>query len=314
MAALPRLTHRQVEVFRAVMTAGQFTRAAEALHTSQPTVSREMARLEQVLGLSLFERGRGGLRPTARAQALLEEVERAYIGLDHIAAAAVALRHFEHGRLSVACLPALAATLLPEAVRRFLAQHGQAGVALQPLDSPRLEHALSEQRVDLGLTERNEAPPGTHLQILLRADELAVLPAGHVLLRKRVLRPQDFEGEAFVSLDPVDPYRQAVDRMFAQAGVRRRLGVETGSAASVCALVREGLGLGIVNPLTALAAAGEGLQVRPLSVAIPFHVALVLPAWRAAHPLREDFVTALQAGARALARRLPQTPARRRPA
>ncbi|WP_141287755.1 LysR family transcriptional regulator, partial [Ideonella azotifigens] len=74
-----KLTHRQVEVFRAVMTTGHVTRAAELLHSSQPTVSRELARLEQVLGLALFERVKGRLRPTVRALALLEEVEQSYV-------------------------------------------------------------------------------------------------------------------------------------------------------------------------------------------------------------------------------------------
>ena len=70
----PPLTHRQIEVFRAVMGTAHVTRAAERLGSSQPTVSRELARLEQVLGLTLFERVGGRLRPTARALALQEEV------------------------------------------------------------------------------------------------------------------------------------------------------------------------------------------------------------------------------------------------
>ena len=59
-----RLTHRQIEIFRTVMQSSNLTRAAEALHTSQPTVSRELARLEQVLGMALFDRVRGRLQPT----------------------------------------------------------------------------------------------------------------------------------------------------------------------------------------------------------------------------------------------------------
>ncbi|MBW8832014.1 MAG: LysR family transcriptional regulator [Burkholderiales bacterium] len=70
------LTHRQIEVFRTVMATGHVTRAADRLGSSQPTISRDLARLEQVLGMALFERVRGRLRPTARAQALLAEVER----------------------------------------------------------------------------------------------------------------------------------------------------------------------------------------------------------------------------------------------
>jgi DNA-binding transcriptional LysR family regulator len=80
--------------------------------------------------------------------------------------------------------------------------------------------------------------------------------------------------------------------------------LETPSAVSVCALVRQGLGLGIVNPLTALELAGEGLVVKPLSVSIPFHVALIRPSWRTEHPLRAGLEAALAEAAGALNNRL----------
>jgi hypothetical protein len=72
----------------------------------------------------------------------------------------------------------------------------------------------------------------------------------------------------------------------------------------VCALVRQGLGVAIVNPLTALDAAGPDLQVRPLTVRIPFHVSLVLPELRAPNPLRDGFVAALREAAAAVRARL----------
>jgi len=263
-----RLTHRQLDIFRAVMGTSHVTRAAEALNTSQPTVSRELARLEQALGIKLFDRVRGRLRPTVRALALMEEVERSYIGLDRIAEAAVTLRELGHVRLTLACLPALSHALLPAAVPRFAAQHPQAGVSITPQESPLLEDWLTQQRFDLGLIERREPPRGTAITLLLQVDEVCVLPAGHPLLARPVLRPRDFEGEAFVSFAPADPYRQQVDAMFERHGVRRQLSVETVSAVSVCALVRHRLGVAIVNPLTALELAGPELQIRRLSVSI----------------------------------------------
>ena len=299
-----QLTHRQLEVFRAVMGTGHVTQAAALLHTSQPTVSRELARLEQVLGMALFDRVRGRLRPTVRALALLEEVERSYVGLERIAATAQSLRQFAQGRLTVACLPALSQALLPEAIRHFCTGHPQAGVSISPVDSPLLESWLSEQRVDLGLTERREAPPATRLERLLEADEVAVLPAGHALLSRRVLQPQDFAGQAFVSFAAADPYRQQVDAVFSAHGIERRLALETGSAASVCALVRLGLGLAIVNPLSALELAGDGLHIRRFSVRIPYHVALITPELRAPNPLRADFEEALRDAAAGLRHRL----------
>ena len=287
------------------MNAGHVTRAAETLHTSQPTVSRELARLEQVLGIVLFERVKGRLRPTVRAMALLEEVELSYVGLDRIAATAASLRDYAQGRLHLACLPALAHALLPDAVRRFVAGQPEAGVSITPLESPGLETALTEQRFDLGLTERHDAPPATGLQTLLEVDEVCVVPAGHALASRAVLTPEDFADQPFVSLAPTDPYRQQIDRVFERAGVSRRLHIESPSAVSVCALVRQGLGVAIVNPLTALELQGQGLEVRPFSVGIPFHVAVVLPAWRSEHPLRADLLTSLSAAAAALRARLP---------
>jgi DNA-binding transcriptional LysR family regulator len=300
-------SHRQIDFFRAVMGTGHVTRAAELLHTSQPTVSRELARLEQVLGFALFERVKGRLKPTVRALALMEEVEQSYVGLERIAATALGLRAYAHGRLQMACLPALSHALLPDAIRRFALQQPEAALGLTPIESPQLEAALSEQRFDLGLSERHEAPAACTLDTLLVADEVAVLPAGHALAQKPVLTPGDFAGQSFISFAPADPYRQQVDALFAAAGVARDLRLETPSAVSVCALVRQGLGLGIVNPLTALELAGEGLVVKPLSVSIPFHVALIRPSWRTEHPLRAAFEAALTEAATALTTRLAQT-------
>ena len=295
-----RLTHRQIEMFRAVMASGQVTQAALALRTSQPTVSRELARLEHLLGMALFERVKGRLRPTVRALALMAEVERSYVGLDRIAATALALRSFAQGRLAVACLPALAQALLPEALRGFLTRQPEAGVTLSLLESPALEAAMTDQRFDVALTERRDAPVACTLRTLLVADEVCVLPPGHALAAKARLEPPDFEGQAFISLAGDDPYRQQIDNVFAQAGVQRRMQLETPSAVSVCALVRQGLGAAIVNPVTALALADTGLVIRPFAVAIPFHVAVVLPEWRAQHPLRADLLAALDEAASGL--------------
>jgi DNA-binding transcriptional LysR family regulator len=211
--------------------------------------------------------------------------------------------------MQLACLPALSHALLPDAIRRFALQQPEAAVGLTPIESPQLEAALSEQRFDLGLSERHEAPAACTLDTLLVADEVAVLPAGHALAQKAGLAPEDFAGESFISFAPTDPYRQQVDALFAAAGVERGLRLETPSAVSVCALVRQGLGLGIVNPLTALELKGEGLVVRPLSVSIPFHVALIRPDWRTEHPLRPDFEGALREAASALKARLGKVPA-----
>ena len=293
-APLPLLTHRQLAMFRAIMLHSHLGRAAEATGSSQPTLSRELARLEQLLGFALFDRVGGRLRPTQRALALMEEVERSFVGLDQIARRAVELRTSSSARLQVACLPALAHALLPQALVHFRALHPLAPVAIVPLESPWLEQALSEQRFDVGLGETTQPPTGVALSPLLQMNEVAVLPSDHVLCRKRTLRPADFAGQAFVSLAQGDPYRQAIDALFDEASVQRAAVLETASAVAVCALVQQGLGLAIVNPLTAAAMAGPRLVVRPLQAEISFRVSLLLPQVAAPHPLRYSLVSALR--------------------
>jgi DNA-binding transcriptional LysR family regulator len=287
------ITLRHIEVFHAVMTCGSVTDAAGMLRTSQPTVSRELARLEYLTRLTLFERVKGRLRPTSQALQLFEEVQRSFFGLERIASAAASLREFGQGKLSIACLPVFSHSLLPRACRQFLERYSNVGIGVTTQESPVLEEWLSAQRYDLGLTEIDQAPPGTALEPLMTLDEVCVLPEGHALLEKDALSPQDFAGQRFISLAPLDVYRQQLDDIFRQAGVERRMVLETPGAASVCAMVRQGVGLAIVNPLTALEFAGQGVHIRRFTVPVPFSVSVVKPAHRPQSELVALFVQAL---------------------
>ncbi|HEV6966055.1 LysR family transcriptional regulator [Roseateles sp.] len=291
------IQHRHIEVFRAVMTAGSVTAAAALLHTSQPTLSRDLARLEQLLGYPLFDRERGRLKPTARARALFDEVERSFQGLARVVERAQALGRDADAELSVLSLPALSHALLPSALAALLGGHPGVRVDITPAEPPLLDAWMSEQRFDLGLAEQATPLPGVRIEPVLEADEVAVLPAAHVLASRSRLALQDFEAGAFISLAADDPYRHEIDARFEAAGVRRRLSVQTHSAVAVCELVRAGLGVAIVNPLTAQACAGRGLVVRPLAVSIPYRVSALIPLHRPAQPLVDRLLSALRSSA-----------------
>lgn len=287
---MAEITHRQLEIFRTIMISGSVSEAARLLFSSQPTLSRELARLEQLLGYDLFERQRGRLIATARARLLFDEVQRSFISLSRIADMAGNLRQEAAGELSIVCLPAIAHALLPAVCRRLVADFPSLHVSITPQEPPLLDEWLSFQRFDLGLTEHTEAPPGTRLTLLPTLQEVCVLPAGHVLLEKKAISLQDLAGESFVSLSPDDPYRLVIDRLCAEAGIKRKMQWETHSAVSVCEMVKEGLGAAIVNPLTAWAMADERLHIRSLVVAIPYQLAVVLPEFRPAVDIVPDFI------------------------
>lgn len=292
------IQHRHIEVFRAVMTTGSVTGAAELLHTSQPTLSRDLARLEQLLGYALFERERGRLKATARARALFDEVQRSFQGLARVVERAQALGRDEDAGLSVLSLPALSHALLPDALATLLAAHPTTRVSITPAEPPLLDAWMAEQRFDLGLVEQATPLPGVRIEPVLEADEVAVLPASHPLVSRKRLALKDFDGQDFISLADDDPYRREIDARFDATGIRRRLRVQTHSAVAVCELVRSGLGLAIVNPLTAAACARDDLVVRPLAVSIPYRVSALLPVHRPAQPLVEELLSALRSSGR----------------
>lgn len=289
-----RITYRHIEVFRALMLAGSATAAAALLHTSQPTISRELARLERLLGYALFERGQGRLRATARALRLWQEVQRSWSGLEQVAEFALQLGQASRSCLQVLALPAFSHALLPAALARMQAQLGPVSVSITTQEAPLLQEWLSAQRFDLGLAEQGEPPPGTRAIALAVLQEVAVLPANSPLAAKAVLQAQDFAGLPFISLAPDDHYRQRIDAVFAQAGVQRQMRLQTHSAVAVCAMVQQGLGVAIINPLTAQACAGAQLLVRPLAFAIAFEVHALLPLHRPAVAEVPALLTALK--------------------
>ncbi|MGD8205420.1 LysR family transcriptional regulator [Pantoea sp. FN0305] len=291
---MANITHRHIEIFHAVMTSGNLTAAAELLHTSQPTVSRELARFEKLTGLSLFERVRGRLQPTVQGLRLFEEVQRSWYGLDRIISAAEGLREFRQGELSIACLPVFSQSLLPPLCQPFLQRYPDLSLNIIPQESPLLEEWLSAQRHDLGLTETHVTPAGTERIELLTLNEVCVLPADHPLASRKQLTPQDFAGESYISLSRSDSYRQLLDALFHEQNVQRRMVMETHSAASVCAMVRAGIGISVVNPLTALDYAASGIAIRRFSVEVPFTVSLIRPLHRPASALVSAFSQHLQ--------------------
>lgn len=291
---MSNITFRHIEIFRAVITTGNLTEAAVLLHTSQPTISRELSRLEQLIGLQLFSRNKGRLQPTIQGLRLFEEVQRSWYGLERILNAAESLRDFRQGELSIACLPVFSQSFLPKILQPFLARYPELSVNIVPQESPLLEEWLSAQRHDLGITESLITPTGTISNALLTFHEVCVLPQGHPLEKKSVLTPSDFSGENFISLSPTDSYRQLLDTLFQENHVKRRMVLETHSAASVCAMVQAGIGVSIVNPLTALDYHGRGLSIRRFSESIPFTVNLLRPIHRPVSALVETFIDHLQ--------------------
>jgi len=179
---------RDLEYLLASAGAGNFSRAAESLGLNTSTISRRIGRLEDELGLALFERGHSGVRLTAGGRAVMLHVRRALAELD-----AVRRSGTEHGsgdageiRLGVRFPP------IGEPIVSLLAswreRHAKIVLTVSQMNDRDLAAALEERRLDVVLTSSHAVWPHAESLPLYRDRLLGALPAAHPLARRSVVR------------------------------------------------------------------------------------------------------------------------------
>lgn len=286
------MNFKQVEAFRAVMLTGSMTTAAAQLHTSQPNVSRLISQLERETGLALFKRMGVRIVPTPEAEALLREVERAFVGLHTLSEAAHSIRRLGTGALRIGAVPSLAMGVLPRAIQAFRQRRPQAAIAVQTSDSPTVAKWTATGFCDFGLVSYLIDTPGVDAQVWHRERGVCIVPAGHRLAGKRRLRAADLDDEPFISLPQGDGTRRIVDAAF-QPHDRRSLLLETPYAATICTMVGMGLGVSVVNPLVSRNFRSTGVREIAFEPEIEFVAYTLQAQQRVQQALVSEFLACL---------------------
>ena len=294
-----RLSLRQVEAFRAVLSTGSMTAAAELMGVTQPAVSRLIRDMEAEIGVSLFERIGGRIMATQDAFALYREVERSFVGLDSIAKAADALRNRREGYLRVAASIAPSFYCLPDVIDAFQADWPGVKVTLKTCSSPEVRNLVALHQADLGIASAPPGTPGVDIEALADLDMVCVLPAGHALCAERVIRPRHLAGERLLMIADHSVVQQRIRKAFDAAGIQPDVAFETSFSGPICSLVARRRGIAIVEPLTAHAYRALGLEIRPFEPTVRYELKAMYPAGQArgdrtrafVHFLRRDLKT-----------------------
>lgn len=263
---------RHIEVFHAVYVNGSVSAAARMLNVSQPSVSKVLRHAESLLGFPLFHRTAGRLVPTEDAHTLFVEVSEIQ---DRVYALREASRNLKRGSgllLKVSALPSLALDALPATVAQFLRTHRDAVFDLQTIHHEDLLRKLYERETDIAIAY--EVPQGTALgHFPLGRGELVVL-----------YRESDFPdaperldlaalaGKPLISLAASGPLGQLFAAEVEKRGLQLDEVVSARTLHIAAALVRQGVGLTVVDNFTALASVVPGLAMRPLADPLTFDV------------------------------------------
>lgn len=287
------MNFRQIEIFAAVMRAGTASKAADLLGITQPAASRTLSELELDLGFPLFDRVRQRLVATPEAWQLYKSVEASFRGLDTIKAEAARIRDQGTGRLRIASLSLLGATLVPKAIARFRVRHPDVSATLHVLVSRDVRDLVASGQFDVGLAADEIDTTGVTHQLFLSPQAMIAMPVGHPLADRDVVRPADLEGYPFLAYVPEDRARQRLDAILAAAGVKLNIVVETIYASTVCALVTEGVGVGLVSPYVVGNLDKSRVVLRPFEPSVQIKTLLILPPGKPKSLLVRDFITAL---------------------
>jgi DNA-binding transcriptional LysR family regulator len=270
----------QLRYMAAVAKAGSFTRAAEELYLAQPSLSVQVRKLEQELGVPLFERLGRSVRLTHAGELFLEHAQRALAEVAEAKERIADFRNMTQGRLALGTLPSVGAHLLPSVLAAFRQAYPGVQTSLLELDvSADVERMVHDGQLDLAVIRIPRTRSDLAEQPLGREPLVVVVPPGSELADRATLSLLDLADHEFVAMRPGHGLRELMDGVCQQAGFTPRVTVETGQLSIVCGMVQAGVGVSVLPRL----AAGQDMVTVPLSDDFAFRE--LGAVWRLRQPL-----------------------------
>ena len=202
---------RHLRYFVAVAEAGSLTVAAQQrLHTSQPSLSRQIRDLESELGVELLTRRARGIELTPAGRTFLDH---ARLVLSQVGAASEAARRVAHPakpRFTMGFLTGHELKWMPEALRILRGELPNIDVMVSSQYSPLLADGLSKGKIDVAFLRRERGVPELAYRVLVKESLMVVLPSDHRLAALRAISPKDLVGETFVIVSKTAPVLRAV--------------------------------------------------------------------------------------------------------
>lgn len=290
---VPQLRDRQILAFKWVLECGTVTAAAQRMQTAQPGVTRLLKQLEHDLDFSLFKRVRGRLVPTPEARLFHREVVSVWRGIDHLRDTARRIREREVGGLRISAMPLLGMTFLPDVLAGFVPEHPDADIELTTFRSEQVVEEVMTQRCDLGFAIVTEHEDRVD-QVRYRLPSLCAMAADHTLAGRERIAIEDLHEQTLICFERHDPLRMELDRRLESIGARPRQRIEVSLALQATRLVSHGLGLAILDPISAVSLGENGLVLKPLTCDLGEDFSLLTSRDQPLSQLAQSFLAVFQ--------------------
>lgn len=240
-------TLRQFQVFEAIFRLGSFTRAAEELFLTQPTVSMQIKKLTDALGVPLFEHVGRNVEPTEAGEELYAACRSMLTILANLEMKVADLKGLKRGRLRLGVI-STAKYLAPEMLGEFSQLYPGIDLALKVTNRDSIIERMQSNEDDLYIM--GQAPEGDlEIESYMFAPNPLVLmaPRNHPLVGKKKIKLEEIAKEPFIIREPGSGIRDATFKAFDAKGLRPKVRMELGSNEAIKHAVVGGLGLSVLS-------------------------------------------------------------------
>lgn len=280
---------RHLEYAVAVAQTLNFREAAKRCHVTQPALSAQVAQLEELLGVQLFERDRrrviltaAGAKVIARAKEVLKELD-ALVDAAHVSARPLS------GTLRLGVIPTVAPYILPRAMAAIRAHYPDLRLWLREEQTEVLVRMIIEGRLDVLLLALEAELGDLHRHPLWTDPFWVAMPKGHPLARHKKIRQQDLRGQPVLLLDDGHCLRQQTWDVCQAAGAHELGDFRASSLHTLEQMTQSGIGITLLPEMALQAnALGARLELRPFSRPVPQRT--IGLCWRRTSGREDEFV------------------------
>lgn len=230
--------------FRTVARMEHMTKAAQELCIAQPALSKTISRLEEDVGVPLFDRHGGRIRLNPFGKAFLDKVEKALALLEEGKKEVSELAGLEQGSIHLAT-----STLdrLSDALGEFLVLHPEVNFRITQASMEEMTHLVETGEVDMCFTPLPIDRPDISAVSVLKEDVYLAVPQGHRFAGRKSIRLSELAEDPFIGYKEGFPFQQMNDLFFQEAGIKPNFVCRVDEPAAIASLVRAGLGVALVG-------------------------------------------------------------------
>ena len=249
----------QLEYIVAIDTHRNFGRAAKSCHVTQPTLSSGIAKLEDELGIILFDRSAQPIIPTNDGIPVIEQARNVLAEMTKISVLASGAAKEIAGSLSIGIIPTLSSYLIPLFLESFAERHPKLRIEIREMTTEEISESLSKEALDVGILALPIEAPSLQAMPLFHEPFYLYVHEGHPYAKKKSINPAELDGKDMWLLEEGHCFRNQVLQACKLRGKRPAMGnvrFESGSLETLKRLVARGLGYTLV-PHLAIAESGE---------------------------------------------------------